>query len=116
ADRELGGEDTMHPARSARNGFSRRRRLARPHERAVPARHDSFLRLQHDVAIVRRVGREERKQPTVLELLEKPVGIVLRELVACERYDAGRRAVMNDTAPCLGSRYVDGLAVRPLEA
>ena len=52
ADRELGGEDAVHPARCAQRRFVREHRRAGPQQRSVATCHETLLAAQHDVAVV----------------------------------------------------------------
>ena len=65
SDGQLRGEHAMHPACGAKRRLVWQHGLARPQKRAVAARHEPLLVPEHDVAVVRRIGREEGKEPFV---------------------------------------------------
>ena len=98
ADRELGGEDTVHPAGRAQRRFVREHRLAGAQQRSVATRHDPLLVAQDDVAVVRKIGREERQQPVATEFFEKPLAITLLQSSAAQRRDVDRGCVLDEAA------------------
>ena len=56
--------------------------------------HDPFLLAQHDVAVVRPVGHEERQQPAVAALFVHALGKTLCERVFVERIGDERRCIL----------------------
>ncbi len=81
ADGELGGENAMHPGCRAERRLIRQHRVPRAQDRAMAARRDALLVAQDDVAVMRRIGREEGQNSAARPLLKRRSRVALGDLL-----------------------------------
>ena len=81
----------------------------------MPARHEPLLFAQHDVAVVRRIRREEGQQPAIGTLLVEPHRIALRDLRVAQRDGCRGSSLLNESADRYGQIDIGWIETAPCD-